>query len=162
MKKIKLTQRQYAIVDDADYEELSKYKWHAHRRKTGIFYALRWSARKKGKRHLIQMSREILGLKKGDPRQADHVNHITLDNRRDNIRICTNQQNQQNQKPSLNTTSQYKGVYWCKQKKRWHARIKINRESKYLGLFTKEKYAAQAYNLAAKRHFGEFALLNKI
>ena len=159
MKKIKLTRSLYAIVDDADYEELSKHKWCAMKTKWG-FYATRKSPKKNGKRHTIRMHRQILGLKHGDPRQGDHQNHNTLDNRRANLRICTNQENSMNQKSPPDTASQFKGVSWYY--KKWIAGIKVNGVRKHLGSFVSEKDAALAYNKAAKKYFGEFACLNQI
>jgi len=166
MKQIELTQGQYALVDDADYDWLSKYKWYARERCCSEnFDAIRNSKVKNGKRHLISMARQILGLKSGDKRQADHINHNTSDNRRENLRICTRQQNQMNRKPAKNKSSKFKGVSWLGEIRgirKWHATIRINGRLKNLGRFSTEKSAAQAYNLAAKRYFGNFAYLNKI
>lgn len=161
MKQIKLTQGRVALVDDIDYKRLSKYKWQVLNDK-GNFRAIRRTSRKKGKRHTIYMAREILGLAYGDLRQGDHKDHNTLDNRRDNIRICTNQQNTFNQKSILNTSSRFKGVSWHNPNEKWQARIQINGKEKYLGCFNNEEMAALAYNLAARKHYGEFACLNPI
>jgi len=160
MKRIKLTQGQFTLVDDADYGELSKHKWFANKMR-GVYYAARWSRPIYGKRHIIPMHRQILGLEYGDPRQADHINHITLDNRHCNLRICTNQQNARNRKPNSNSSSIYKGVFYH-QNKKWEAYITINRKRKHLGFFSNEQKAALAYNKAAKRYFGEFACLNLV
>ena len=113
MKEILLTQNQVALVDDIDYKKLSKYKWQALNM-NGSFYAVRQTSKKEGKGFTILMSRQILGLERGDKRQGDHQNHRTLDNRRANIRICTIQQNHMNQKRQQNTTSKFKGVSWDK------------------------------------------------
>lgn len=162
MKQIALTQGQYAIVDDADYEELSKYKWYAQKRNSGNFYAARTFFGENNKRYEVYMSRQILGLEKGDLRQADHQNHNTLDNSRINLRVCTQQENLMNQESALNTTSRFKGVHWYKRSKKWRAQIVINKKVKHLGYFIYEKLAALAYNEAAKKYFGEFANLNLI
>lgn len=159
MKQIPLTQSQYALVDDADYDWLSQWKWYALNM-NGNFYAHRNSSKINSKSHLISMSRFILGLEKGDKRQGDHRNHNTLDNRRNNLRICTQQQNQRNRKTNSNTFSQYKGVSWNKHAKKWHAQITINGTRKHLGYFIEEKDAAEAYNIAALEKFGEFICLN--
>lgn len=90
MKRIPLTQGQFAIVDNKNYKWLLQYKWCAiWCEKTKSFYAVRGSNRVNGKQYTISMAREILGLKKGDNRQADHINHRTLDNREINLRIVS-------------------------------------------------------------------------
>lgn len=158
MKKIPLTQGQFALVDDSDYEFLSQWKWYANKLH-GNFYAMR-GIKKGGKQFIILMHRQILGLEKEDKRQGDHKDHNTLDNRRSNLRICTNQQNLMNMKSHQNTTSRFKGVSWVKSRKKWVAQITINGTVKFLGRFTEEKEAAEAYDEVAKKHFEEFACLN--
>ena len=101
MKKIELTQDQYAIVDDADYDWLNQWKWFAYKHRRGNFYAARMSPTKNGSRFYIRMSREILGLEHNDKRQGDHIHHNTLDNRRANLRICTNAENLKNRKGKI-------------------------------------------------------------
>jgi len=161
MKQIPLTRNQFAIVDDADYDWLNQWKWCVTGT-SGSFYAVRNSPKKKGISHQIFMHREILGLEYKDGRKADHSNHNTLDNRRENLRDCTHQQNLMNQKLQKNKTSKYKGVCWDKSRKKWTAYLKIKGERKNLGRFNAEKQAALAYNNAAKKYHGDFAYLNKI
>ena len=159
MKQIVLTQGQYALVDDADYDWLNQYKWCAVNMK-GNFYAVRMSPRRNGKQNKILMHRQILGLEEGDKRQGDHINHNTLDNRRDNIRICTQQENHMNRKSRPNTSSRFKGVSWCSRTKKWMAQIRINRKQIFLGRFRFEELAALSYDFAALKYFREFANFN--
>jgi len=166
MKAIELTQGQVAIVDDEDYEWLNQFKWYAHwNPKAKSFYAVRNSKRINGIQYAILMAREILGLRKGDKQQADHINHDTLDNRRCNLRICTKQQNYMNHRKyrtyaGKKCSSKYSGVYWEKNAKKWRAYIKFNGKLIYLGLFTSEIEAAKTYDAKAKELFGEFANTN--
>ena len=164
MKQIKLTRGLVVLVDDSDYEELSKYKWFAsHRLVTDSFCAARNIKISGGKKTLVYMHRQILGLERGDPRQGDHQNHNPLDNRRNNLRICTMQQNLMNRSiSSSNKTSRFKGVCWQKSRKKWLVQISIKGVLKTLGRFLVEKDAALAYNKAAKESYGEFACLNQI
>lgn len=154
MKLIKLTQGQYAIVDDVDYTWLNQWKWYAANFR-GHFYAAR-----KRKGRMIYMTREILGLGRKDKRQVDHRDHNTLNNRRANIRICSHRQNLMNRKSVSNTSSQFKGVCWLKIDKRWQAAISIKGKTSYLGYFVREEEAALAYDIAATKEYGEFARLN--
>lgn len=93
MKLIPLSRGKCAIVDDGDYDSLSKFKWSCCH---GI-YAKRATERN-GKHRTIYMHRQILGLKHGEC--ADHVNGNGLDNRRSNLRKCDHRQNPMNQKLS--------------------------------------------------------------
>ena len=161
MKHIPLTQGKFAIVDDADYEWLNQHKWYALKiRQT--FYAVRHTTKPSGEQTIIYMHREILGLNFDDKRQGDHRNHGGIDNQRDNLRICTNSQNQQNMRPNpqKNCSSVYKGVCWHKNRRKWQADIEINGHHIYLGHFKSEIDAAKAYDKAASKYFGEFAYLN--
>ena len=160
MKEIILTQGMVSLVDDIDYDFLNQFKWSARKAHTGDFYAIRNSLSENGKRHTIYMSRQILGLEIKDIRQTDHINQNTLDNRRGNVRICTHQQNNRNRKSFSNTTSQFKGVHWEKQRGKWRAQITMNGKHKHLGYFDFEIDAAEAYNVVAEKCFGEFACLN--
>ena len=157
MKRIELTQGQFALVDNEDYEELNKWKWHAYKNRYGGFAAIR----NKGKwphQQGVSMHRAVMGYPKG--LQVDHRNHNTLDNRKSNLRICTNSQNSMNRVLYENTSSQYKGVYRNKNAKKWRTCIEHNGKKIHLGLFTNEVEAAKTYNKAAKELFGEFAYLN--
>lgn len=159
MKRIPLTQGKFATVDNENYEELSKHKWFA-RKKENTFYAVRNMSRKlnNGKQTMIFMHRVILDTP--DRMETDHKNHIGLDNRKDNLRICTSSQNQQNRKPYKNGTSKYRGVSWCKNNKKWTTHITLNCRNYNLGYFDTEIKAAKIYDQKAKELFGEFAYLN--
>ncbi len=152
MKKIPLTQGKCALVDDEDYEELSKHKWCATKTACG-FVAVREKA---GKR--ILMHRQIMSAPKS--LDVDHKNHNTLDNRKENLRICSPSQNLANQRLRTGGTSKYKGVCWHKANKKWAACVRFKWENIHLGLFNDEIKAAQAYDRKAVELFGEFAWLN--
>lgn len=87
MKQIPLTKGQFAIVDDEDFEELSKHKWYAQR--GGPFY---YAARRNWKTgELLLMHRVVMQTPKG--MVCDHINHNTLDNRKHNLRNCLHKEN---------------------------------------------------------------------
>lgn len=148
----------FALVDNKDYKWLNQWKWHVCKDSN---YARWYVCRGKsinGKMKVILMHRFIMNTPK--KMHTDHINHDALDNRRDNLRICTVSQNVCNQRKQPNHTSKYKGVTWHKQNKYWMAQIVCNYKHYYLGCFVNEKDAAKAYNKAAKKQFGEFAHLN--
>lgn len=98
----------------------------------------------------------------GDPPGmiVDHINGDRLDNRKANIRVCTNQQNIRNSgKPrrfKKAASSQYKGVSFNKQKQKWQVFIYMNGKNKNLGSFVSELDALAAYETAAMNLHGEF------
>lgn len=107
---------------------------------------------------LLYLHRVILNPVDGQ--MVDHINHDKLDNRRSNLRICTNRQNTSNQQLRSKNTSGYKGVVWFKDRQKWRAGIKVNYKFKHLGYFDDILEAAKAYDVAARKYFGEFAKLN--
>lgn len=155
MKIIKLTQNQIALIDDDDYERVNQYRWCAKwHKKLKSFYAGRTDYTN-SKQKTILMHRFILNII--DPKiLVDHISHYTLDNRKENLRKCTHQQNMYNRKIQ-NHSSKFKGVTWHKQKKKWQAQIRINKLI-YLGSFDTELDAYHARLEAEKIYHGEFAL----
>jgi len=147
-----LTRGKFAIVDPEDYDLLSRCKWCAVK-DSNTYYAVRSRQNKQ-----IRMHREIMKVPKH--LVCDHINHNGLDNRKNNLRICTKQQNTHNQKPRKTGTSKYKGVDWNKRQRKWRARIYYESRCHYLGYFNNEIDAAKAYDKKARELFKEFACLN--
>ena len=79
---------------------------------------------------------------------VDHINSDKTDNRLENLRIVSHRENTTFGYLKKETSSRYPGVVWYKPTKKWRARIRINRKLKYLGCFTSEEEAAQAYEKA--------------
>lgn len=146
MKEIQLTQKQVALIDDADFELVSQYKWHAA-----------WDSRLKGfyasttvphplrtcRKYLLKMHRLIMGLEYGDKRQVDHIHGDTLDNRRDQLRIVTNRQNNQNRR--IHRNGRMSGCYFDKHNQKWKAQTTVNGRHKHIGRFASEQLAHEAY-----------------
>lgn len=154
-RKIPLTQNQYAIVDADIYDWLMQWNWHAAWNSCAkAFYATRWD--KKSRSH-VAMHRIIARLRVSR-RLGDHINGNSLDNRRKNIRGCTNKQNPRNHKINARNTSGFHGVVRCDQ--RWASRISVKGRWKHLGYFRTAKDAAVTRDAAAIRHYGRFATLN--
>jgi hypothetical protein len=169
MIRVQLSKGKEAQIDEID-EDLTKLKWCTNqfgRETSKVWYALRKGPEKDGKQTSILMHRvileRILGRKLEKGEQCDHINHDGLDNRRNNIRLATKQENNRNQCiRNVEKTSKYKGVYWHADRNKWRAGIVINKTGKHLGYFIDEKEAAKAYNNAATELFGEFAKLNEV
>ncbi len=155
MAEIPLTNGGVAVVDDADYEALAQFRWQ----RSAQGYAHRYRRQRPAKGVSILMHRVVLDAP--SDRDVDHINHDGLDNRRGNLRLCTPSQNLANRaRQKNNTVSIYKGVSFDVRwpKKPWYARCC----RKWLGRFLTQEEAAQAYNDAAVRQYGEFAYLNVI
>lgn len=150
---IPLTRGLSALVSDADYAWLSRWKWMV----VGAGYAGRFEG-PKASRRLVYMHRAILNAQSGE--QVDHLNGDRLDNRRDNLRLVSNTQNQQNKKKPSHNVSGYKGVCWHKGIGKWHARITVNGQRIHLGYFREVQTAARLYDAAARFFFGEYARPN--
>jgi hypothetical protein len=142
MKEISLTKGKVTLVDDEDYIELSKYKWGLCSSSKNLFYATRHDGQKP-----IAMHRVIMNTPKG--METDHINGNGLDNRRENLRIVTRRENQQNR--HVFKTSKYPGVSRIKGTDRWSAHIYINKKNCYLGSFEDEMEAALRYRKACDR-----------
>lgn len=161
-KSIPLSRGLTTIVDDQDYEKLSKYKWSAQpMRKKGIgWYAVRTAKDSCGKYITVRMHRAILNMPLGAT--TDHKNGDGLDNRRANLRVCNSIQNACNREKSRNTSSRFKGVTWDKLRQKWAAQVVRKGKKHFLGRFIDECQAAQAYNEYVSTHYGEFARLNDL
>jgi len=155
MKEIELTQGQVAIVDDEDFEYLSQWKWKAKLTPTsnGNYYACR-NVKVDGKWQTVYIHREVIHPPKN--KQVDHINNITLDCRKENLRIATRSQNQMNR--LANGKNGHKGIY--KKGNRFCAKVGKNKQAYYIGVFETAEEAARAYDAKAKELFGEFAKLN--
>lgn len=141
------------LVDDDYYELfLSLIPWECSTSKGT-------AVRSKGGR--LPASRVILG----HPLPGflwDHKDRDIHNNQKENLRLATYQQSAANRSVQKNNKSGYKGVSWNSSRKKWYAFIVVDDRSIYLGSFCNPKNAAFAYNEAAVKYFGEFAVLNQV
>lgn len=148
-KIIALTKGQVALVDASDYKWLMQWSWHAWwNPSTESFYAARRES------NILYMHREILQC---GPKQVDHKNHNTLDNRAENLRPATPGQNIANRGKNCNNTSGFKGVSWHKGGRKWIANAGLNGKTVYLGLYSTPEEAHAAYSAFVTKQWGEFA-----
>ena len=161
MKKVRLTKGFVALVDNHDYWLVARYKWQTSGpKKNGTPYARTSLPRlPNGFRPTISMHRMILGC---PTKRVDHENGNGIDNRRRNLRLATNGQNQANRRIITPHSSRFKGVRWDKRVGMWRARIGHDGKKIELGYFEDEVAAARAYNKRAVKKFGRFAALNHV
>jgi hypothetical protein len=149
------------IINEEQLINVNKYKWYLVKSKTSDTYYARTNTRINGKRSYLLLHRYLTDCPKG--KEVDHINGNGLDNRKENIRICSRSQNVCNAKKyKTGFTSKYKGVCFRKPSNKYVAQIMIGKIRKGLGYFEKEIDAAIAYNNAAIKYYGEFARVNSI
>ena len=159
-KEIRLKPYKYgkvALVDDVDFEWLSKYIWQYQPKKHGDRVLA--EIHKNGNRTRIYMHRLVTNCPAD--MLVDHANHNTLDNQRSNLRICTETQNHGNMVVRKDSKTGYKGVKWNDFRKRWYVEVKHKDYGHVRGRFKSLKDAVDFYNENALEMFGEFALLNQ-
>ena len=151
VKEIQLSKGFVSIVDDGDFEILSRSRWHAARNKCGTYYARGWDGLKK-----VLMHRVIMGAIEGEI--VDHKNGNTLDNRRENLRIVPIAINILNSKTYSSNKSGWRGVHWDKEKKKWTASLNFRLEGEpkkiFLGRFLTPEEAHAAYQREVFRRDG--------
>ncbi len=148
-----------ALVDDEDYDLVQSYRWYMSAVQTSAGKSLPYARTRSG----ISMHGLIfdsLGI--NHPQGIDHIDHDGLNNKRSNLRIANQQQNNANGRPRIGGTSLYKGVGWHERDRRWRARIVKDGHEYYLGYYDNEMEAARAYNKKALELFGEYACLNEL
>ena len=141
-----LTKRgQVITVDDEDYPNLQFTSWSV----TDHRYALGWDGSK-----LIYMHRRI--MVPPDGLVVDHIDGDGLNNRRSNLRVCTQAQNMLNRAVGANSPYGMKGVS-LHHSGRFCARIHAGGIKYWLGLHDTPELAGAVYALKAVELHGEYA-----
>lgn len=153
-REVPLTKGYVALVDEEDYALVSRFKWmlNGNPKKRACCYAVTSDDSR------VAMHRMIIGARAGQV--IDHANGDGLDNRRANLRPCTQQQNMRNRRISKNNQSGFKGVYRRAGERRFAAALTVDKKQITVGWYDTALEAGVAYDLAAKQLFGEFARLN--
>ncbi len=156
-KLLNLVDFSTTIVSDEDYEYLTNFLWRSDNRyivrskKINNIYITVLIHRVIAKRMNLSLAYEI-----------DHIDRNPRNNDRSNLREATHMQNTRNSSKHKNCTSKYKGVSYDSKREKWRAKINCDELEYYLGRFNSEEDAALAYNKAAIRLHGQFAVLNII
>lgn len=148
------------ILCQKGYDLYQNHTWTIYKNRHN-FYLRRQIYYKDGSKKIESFHRELLGLNIKNL-YVDHINRNTLDNRIENLRICSNQENSFNRRKHIDGKSKYKGVSFHKKTQKWQVSITKNNKSYYIGLFKSQEEAAKAYNIKALELFGDFANLNTI
>lgn len=161
MKQIQLTKGYFTTVDDQDFDYLSQFNWGVQiNRKRKYAYRKFWDSITR-KSYTMYMHRDLHNLVDSKI-HVDHVDGNGLNNQRVNLRLCSNAQNLMNVPMKKNNKCGLKGVYWETSRQKWKAEIRVNKRKQHLGRFASKYEAAEAYNKAAIKYFGEFAYINEI
>lgn len=153
MKSIPLTQNRWAIIDDSDYDLVSKHKWYA------LFDGYNWYAACKVNKKQLRLHNFLMNPPPGV--FIDHEDRNGLNCQRSNLRICTHKENCKNRKKYTSNKSGYKGVCWVPKLKKWKGQARNADGVVYLGIFKTAEDAARAYDAFAETHYGQFAVTNK-
>lgn len=161
MIEIPLTKGKFAIIDKDDLELVMRYRWYYYKPRRGHNeYAIArdyTNGRPSG--NMILLHSLLVNQAKG--LEIDHKNGNGLDNRRHNLRPCNHDQNSFNStKRTFDTSSKYKGVSRVRKTDKWKAQLMKGGKHYYFGQFNTEREAADAYDVGAIEHFGEYAKLN--
>lgn len=159
MKEIKLTKNKISIIDDEDFDRVSKYKWHCL---ANDYAARKFYYEKKDGKWVTKYIRLHQFVLNEFNKEIDHINGNRLDNRKENLRFCDRTLNNANIGLKSNNTSGYKGVRLNRTMKKWFASITAYKKVYYLGSFKDKIDAAKAYNKKAKELFGDFARINEL
>jgi hypothetical protein len=140
MKVLTLSNGAQCKIDEENFVEFSKYSWHV----TAQGYAARRKTIARGISCIVTMHEEVLtAVTKRGVLVIDHINQDKLDNRKENLRLVTNQENQ------INRKAKAKGVSFDRTHKKYKAyydKITLGQPKKRinLGTFSTEEAALSA------------------
>lgn len=148
--------RHVVLFDEADADIINKHSWHVWTSPLSKTFYAATNITTDGKRRPVLMHRLLIGEK-----WIDHIDRNGLNNQRINLRPASRSLQSHNQ-PARVGTSRYRGVYWDKTRSSWSARLKVDGKTKFLGRFSSEEDAAEAYDRAALAAYGADALVNTV
>jgi hypothetical protein len=156
MREIVLVNGNKAFIDDEDYEKTTGYKWYLLKYGNNQ-YAIGYKY-DGGNQTACLLHRLIMPVNEKDV--IDHIDFNGLNNCKSNLRVVSNYENSWHHRLSKNNTSGYRGVSWDKSKGKYRATLRRYGEYFHLGNFSDAVEAARAYDEAAEKMFGVFAVKN--
>lgn len=136
----------FTKVDNEDFDKVKGINWYL----SNMGYV--------GSKRFGLIHRYIMNAPDGAV--VDHIDNNPTNNRKNNLRICTQAENTRNRAIKEGYTSKYKGVCWAKNRNKWISYIGYENKSRHIGYFTNEIEAAKSYDKKAIELFGEFAHTN--
>lgn len=145
-------------IDEEDWEKIKDYKWYSKLipRYRGKYHAMAGATNEYGRPTTVSLHRIIMDAPKG--KQVDHINGDSLDNRKENLRICTPSQNRANQRAPSRNKHGYMGV--AKIGPSYYGRVTCRGKTHNMGPYETAKEAARAYDRKKLEKFGAFAKTN--
>lgn len=140
MRKIALTQGKFSLVDDADFEYVSKYKWYYSHG-----YAMRDTSLGRVYMHRV-INKTPVGM------VTDHLDRDGLNNQSSNLVAKTHAHNIYNQALSPRNTSGHKGISWARNVKKWHVYIGGRKDRRNVGYFNSLSEAVKAHRSAEREY----------
>lgn len=139
-------------IDEEDFDKIKKYRWRLLSNNCISAWNENFT-----KEFLVH--RLIMNVSDGKIK-IDHIDGNRYNNKKSNLRLCSNAENNRNTSKRITNKSGYKGVSWEKRFSRWRATITFEGKQIHLGTYKDITEAAIAYDKKAKELFGEFAWLN--
>ena len=146
------------IIDDEDYDKITSRTWRVQQKRRGVYFTTYISKHNK-KQINLPLHHLIIGRIRGDPRDVDHINRNTLDNRKENLRFATKAQNRWNQGMFKNNTTGYKGVSRYRENQ-YRATFRWNGHQIVLLVSSDPIECAKAHDMMSIKLYGEFACPN--
>jgi hypothetical protein len=140
------------VIDIEDVDKIQKYKWSLVK---GYLMT------KDENNQTIYLHRYILDCTDSNI-VVDHINHNPLDNRKSNLRLCTNQENIRHHKIFITNTSGHTGVVWDKQRNKWLSQIVVDNKNIFLGRFENIQEAINVRKNAEKKYYKNFLLIEEV
>lgn len=143
------------LIDKEDYDKVCKYKWNLHSDSTNIYVRAYKRYKENGVKEYIFLHNLVMDNKE-KLLVVDHIDGNTLNNKKSNLRLCTQKNNEINKKIQKNNKSGHKGVWYSSLERKWKAYITYNNKRIHLGTFINKNEAIKVREEAENKYFKNF------